>query len=114
MADSLEVFPGGTFARAEASYLQTMFIVSRFSSLSGCLNSKLRRFTPGLHPLYRGFFILAACGAWLSQPLLQQVAAILDALSRYARKEQRLTLDRGGDRGEGVLLLHAGELVCLG
>src|SRR5688572_4827230 len=66
MADSLGVFPAGTFARAEASYLQTMFIVSRFSSLSGCLNPKLRRFCPRfISPLPGAFYFRGLPGAML-------------------------------------------------
>src|SRR5258706_11527220 len=62
LADPPQTFGGvrrGTFPPGAQSYLQTMFIVSRFSSLSGCLNPKLRRFAPGLYPLYRGLFIPA-------------------------------------------------------
>ena len=55
------VFGGGNFCTGPGILPSDELIVSRFSSLSGCLNPKLRRFAPGLYPLYRGLFISAIC-----------------------------------------------------
>src|SRR6185436_12375580 len=56
-------FRDGNFCRPRGILPSDELIVSRFSSLSGCLNPKLRRFAPGLYPLYRGLFISATCSS---------------------------------------------------
>src|SRR5712672_1405314 len=111
MADFRNGFPAWNFSPGDAILPSDDFIVSRFSSLSGCLNPKLRRFAPGLYPLYRGLFIPAAC----CEPALKQVAALFDAVTRDAGEKQHLVSRQLCPYTlQGLVLLGARKLVRLG
>src|SRR5712664_694763 len=118
MADFSSGFPAWNFSPGNAILPSDGFIVSRFSSLSGCLNPKLRRFAPGLYPLYRGPFIPAGCRsdrlwrpAFILQPFPEQLATFVYALSRSAREQpdlapqlQAYLVERGGLLGPAQLV----------
>lgn len=60
------------FWNENRSMHQTSRFVSRFSSLSGCLNAKLRLIQPGFVPLSRVFFVRAEPG-WIGWEVQRQV-----------------------------------------
>src|SRR5258708_11016036 len=78
------VFGGWNFSPEPPSYLSDELIVSRFSSLSGCLNPKVKAFSPPVYIPFTGGFLFRRP----LEPLLEAVAAFLDALSRKARKKR--------------------------
>src|SRR5258708_29516462 len=78
------VFGGWNFSPEPPSYLSDELIVSRFSSLSGCLNPKVKAFSPPVYIPFTGGFLFRRP----LEPLLEAVAAFVDAFSRNARKKR--------------------------
>src|SRR4051812_40468335 len=60
-------------------------IVSRFSSLSGCLNPKVKAFSPPVYIPFTGGLLFSAGRL---EPMLEPVATFVDALSCNARKQR--------------------------
>src|SRR5437868_10351643 len=81
---NLWFFWGLNFSPTVPSYLSDELIVSRFSSLSGCLNPKVKAFSPPVYIPFTGGFLFLR----LREPLLDAVATFVDALSRDARKKR--------------------------
>src|SRR5690242_5281167 len=81
---NLWFFWGLNFSPRGPSYLSDELIVSRFSSLSGCLNPKVKAFLPPVYiPFTGGFLFLRS-----REPRAHAVATFVDALSRDARKKR--------------------------
>src|SRR3954465_12931692 len=95
MADSSGGFPARNFSPGRAILPSDDLIVSRFSSLSGCLNPKIKAFRPRfISPLPGAFYSSGSPGsepwrpAFHLQPLRQHFATFVYALSCGAREQQ--------------------------
>src|SRR3954464_13119628 len=104
-------FGGWNFCPEPPSYLSDELIVSRFSSLSGCLNPKVKAFRPRfISPLPGAFYFSRPL-----EPLLEPVAAFVDALSRNARKKRHaITTETLMEFAQERGLCRARELVRFG
>src|SRR6266852_4367906 len=105
------VFGGWNFSPEPPSYLSDELIVSRFSSLSGCLNPKVKAFSPPVYIPFTGGFLFRRP----LEPLLEAVAAFVDALSRNARKKRHAIVTKTrAELARERRLRSARELVRLG
>src|SRR5689334_21957521 len=103
-------FWGLNFSPRVPSYLSDELIVSRFSSLSGCLNPKVKAFLPPVYIPFTGGFLFGG----LLKPVREQVATLLYSLSRNARKERHHVATQPRTHvAKNFLLRAAAELVRL-